>query len=501
MKIKIMKVMFGVLCMSCFFTATACLGETGEETGNIQFTQVDGGYSVSGVTDIINGKIEIPATYNNKAVVSIASGAFENQDELQEIVIADSVKTIGSRAFASCDQLSTIDFGEVEKIENNAFENCSRLKEIAFSQTLKTLGDEVFSGCNKLKELTFPDSVEFVGKKVASDLNSLKKVTIGGGMQTISENAFFDNDALEEVYISNNAPVTIGNYAFESCGVLHTVHFGDSLVAIGDNAFSKCIQLAEVNLGNKCQSIGAYAFGNCTHLTSVTIGTNLTVVGNRAFGECHTLVEVCNKSSFSLHAGSSDLGLLAKNALNVCKKDEDRKRYVGAQGIVYYKEGNELLVVGAVENESGLILQFDENTTKIYTYAFYANDNIVGVTFGPKVKEVGFKAFGWCYKLKTITMSESVTKIEKYAFYESHLLDTVIVGVGLKEVGENAFYNCKGLRQVFYRGDQAEFLEISFAEQNDKLINAQRYYYSEEQPTGEGKYWYYASNGGIRIWE
>ena len=500
MKRKIIISILGALCLGCTYMATACTNETSEDTGGLTFTQTDAGYVVSGVTQIVAGKVEIPQTYNNKAVVAIDSGAFENQDELQEIVIAENVKTIGARAFASCDQLITIDFGAVEKIENNAFENCSRLKEVTFSQTLVSLGDEVFLGCNKLKELNFPDSVESVGKKVASALESLKKVTIGSGMKTLGESAFLDNDALQEVHISADSALSIGNQAFESCGVLHTVKFGGT-VAIGEKAFFKCLQLVEAELGDNCKTIGAYAFSGCTHLTGVTLGVNLATVGERAFGDCHTLIEVCNKSAYPLSVGSSELGNVAKKALNVCTKEADKKRYIGEQGIVYYKDGNELSVVGAVKTESGLHLKFDENTTKIHTYAFYANGSIASVTFGEKVKEVGYKSFGWCTKIKTVTLSNSVTKLETYAFYENHFLDTVIVGTGLASVGENAFYKCKALRQVFYLGDQADFAKITFGASNEPFINATRYFYTETQPTGEGKYWYYASNGGIRIWE
>ena len=362
------------------------------------------------------------------------------------------------------------------------------------------MGDEVFLGCHKLKELSFPDSVERVGKKVATELEALKKITFGDSLQTIGESAFFDCDALQEVYISDDAPANIGSSAFQSCNALHTVHFGASLVSIGDNAFAKCNQLVEAELGDECVSIGAYAFGSCSHLTGVTLGAKVAIVGERAFGECQTLIEVCNKTTVSLTAGSADFGGVAKTALNVCTKEEDKKRYIGEQGIVYYKDGEELIVVGAVKTESGLHLKFDENTTKIHTYAFYNNGNIASVTLGDKVKEVGYKSFGWCTKIKTLTMSDSVVKLDANAFYENHFLDTVIVGTGLREVGEKAFYKCKALRQVFYRGEQADWAGIAFKEENTPIIDATRYFYSQKQPTGDGNYWYYAENGGIRIW-
>lgn len=509
MKRNIILSILGALCLGFTLCGVACTSEPTENTNGLTFTQTDGGYAVSGVSEIVGGKAEIPDEYNGKAVVAIADSAFENQDGLQEIVIADSVQTIGKRAFASCDQLTTINFGKITAIENNAFENCSRIKEIALPDSLTTVGDEVFSGCHKLKELVFPDSVQTVGKKVASALETLKRVEIGDSVETLGEQAFYDNDALQEVVISDNAPLTIGKEAFATCGVLHTVKFGAAVAEIGESAFAKCIQLVEAEIGDSCVSIGAGAFSGCFHLTGVTLGESLAVIGSNAFGDCHTLVEVCNKSQINIVKGATSNGKVASNALNVCRTESDKKRYIGEQGIVYYKDGEDLIVVGQVKTESGLDLTFDENTTEIYLRAFYSNGNIASVTLGPKVKKVGYRAFAWCTKIKTLTMSDSVETLEGMAFYKCSFMDTVIVGVGLKTAAIDAFYRCTAINKVFYKGNDTAWSAIDFdvtrsgvdAEANSNDIkNATRYYYSKTQPSGSANYWHYDENGGIRIW-
>ncbi|MBO4323293.1 MAG: hypothetical protein J5836_01380, partial [Clostridia bacterium] len=61
-------------------------------------------------------------------------------------------------------------------------------------------------------------------------------------------------------------------------------------------------------------------------------------------------------------------------------------------------------------------------------------------------------------------------------------------------IGWDAFYGCSGLTKVYYKGMAEEWDNISInneGDYNNYLINATRYYYSEEEPTESGNYWHY----------
>ena len=496
-----------ILCSLLFASALFCGAgcsfgsDVKEDENGFTYESVDGGYAVSGVKEVKKGKIVIPDKFNGKAVVAIAEGAFKDEDTLVEVVMPNSLQTVGVSAFADCDQLQTLTFGSaITEIENKAFENCLKITEVELPDSLISIGSEAFTGCNKLKEILLPDSVETVGEKAFYGLEALAYVEIGDGLKQVKTMAFADCEALKEVKISDNAPLEIGEKAFYSCQYLHTVTFGKEVKSIGVSAFASDIHLTEVKIGDKCRVIATGAFSGNFHLTSVTLGTGLASIGNNAFNECQTLVEVCNKSDLNVRKGDSGNGGVAKKALNVCEKEEDKKLYVGKQNVIYYQDGEELIAVGQKIKESGVALSFEENTTQILPMAFYNNNTIASVTIGDKVKSVGRKAFSWCTKIKTLVLGDSVTELGVEAFYSCTFMDSVVIGSGLKTVADNAFYKCNVLTNVFYKGTIGEWEQISFGANATKIADAKKYFYSETQPTGTANYWYYDENGALRVW-
>ena len=98
-------------------------GSSGEEEILIYVELPDGTYGVKAgekAKDV--AVIEIPDTYNGKAVTEIIDNGFENLTTLQEVRFPDSLKKIGSYAFRGCTSLSSITIPEnVTLIEKYAF--------------------------------------------------------------------------------------------------------------------------------------------------------------------------------------------------------------------------------------------------------------------------------------------------------------------------------------------------------------------------------------------
>lgn len=71
-----------------------------------------------------------------------------------DVVIPDSVTTIGDCAFYDCSSLESITLPEsVTSIGSLAFEGCSSLAGITIPQGVTEIGSRAFSGCTNLKEL------------------------------------------------------------------------------------------------------------------------------------------------------------------------------------------------------------------------------------------------------------------------------------------------------------------------------------------------------------
>ena len=109
-------------------------------------------------------KIELPDT-----VMEIGDEAFQccdwatgkGFDELESIVIPDSVTSLGSRLFWNCKSLENVILSNsITNIEKGAFENCTSLRNITIPNSVTSIGVWAFAGCTNLTNITIPSSVE-----------------------------------------------------------------------------------------------------------------------------------------------------------------------------------------------------------------------------------------------------------------------------------------------------------------------------------------------------
>ena len=72
------------------------------------------------------------------------------------IIIPDSVKNIGNRAFWDCENLKLIEIPDsVKSIGNDVFAYCRNLKSIIIPNSVKSIGNGAFWICESLKSLIF----------------------------------------------------------------------------------------------------------------------------------------------------------------------------------------------------------------------------------------------------------------------------------------------------------------------------------------------------------
>ena len=156
------------------------------------------------------------------------------------------------------------------------------------------------------------------------------------------------------------------------------------------------------------------AFYNCTGLTSVTIGNSVTSIGSSAFQYCYRLVEVYNKSSLTITAGSSNNGYVAYYAKNVYTTEDGSKLSTDENGYVIYTNGEERILVAYQGNETNLILP--DGITAINKYAFYYCSGLTSVTIPNSITSIDDYAFYNCSGLTSVTIPDIVTNIGQYAF-------------------------------------------------------------------------------------
>ena len=221
------------------------------------------------------------------SVTSIGFGAFFNCSSLSNIVIPDSVTSIGGAAFFICGSLSSIVIPDsVTSIGNSVFRGCSSLSEIVIPDSVTSIGNSAFSCCSSLSEVVIPSSVNSIGNSAFSCCSSLSKVVIPTSVTSIGHNVFQGCSSLSEIVIPDSV-TSIGNSAFSGCSSLSKIVIPTSVTSIGDWTFSGCSSLSEVVIPSSVTSIGGFAFKDCGSLSTIVIPSSVTSIGDWTFNGCN----------------------------------------------------------------------------------------------------------------------------------------------------------------------------------------------------------------------
>ena len=239
----------------------------------------------------VNGE-EVKDLVIPDSVTSIGGSAFAYCSSLTSVTIGNSVTSIGNCAFQSCSSLTSVTIGNsVTSIGNCAFQSCSSLTSVTIGNSVTSIGRQAFQYCAGLVSVTIPNSVTSIGYGTFEGCSSLISVTIPDSVTSIEQQAFANCSSLTSVTIGNSV-TSIGKYAFSDCSSLTSVTIGNSVTSIEQQTFAGCSSLTSVTIGNSVTSIGRQAFQYCAGLVSVTIPNSVTSIGRQAFSCCYGLTSV-----------------------------------------------------------------------------------------------------------------------------------------------------------------------------------------------------------------
>ena len=111
---------------------------------------------------------------------TIGEKAFSSSG-LKNVILSDTVASIGERAFYCCETLKTVSIGKgAVTVGKEAFYNCTALDSLTISESdaVKTLEDGAFGGCELLSAVVIPNKVTVKGN-VFSHCTRLHSITLG----------------------------------------------------------------------------------------------------------------------------------------------------------------------------------------------------------------------------------------------------------------------------------------------------------------------------------
>ena len=188
--------------------------------------------------------------------------------QLSELVLPESVVSIGDEAFLAAELSSVVLPAGVERIGVNPFRDCFRLREIAFSGPNQRYAAEypflvdvweskaVSCVAYGPESLTFPDSVSFIGDYCCSGLSEIRELVIPAGIRRIGARAFTGCHELRTVLIKETEALEIMKEAFEGCTGLSAVTVLGSVARIEENAFAGIRHLRYVH--TNCETVREY---------------------------------------------------------------------------------------------------------------------------------------------------------------------------------------------------------------------------------------------------
>lgn len=325
----------------------------------------------------------------------IADEAFSNLQNLEGVILPNSVTSIGDAAFM----------------------NCSGLTSATLSNTVNSIGSGAFRGCSGLTDLNIPNSVMSIGGYAFYGCSGLTNMTIGSLVTNIGSEAFYGCSALTSIKVQiddissfcNNAVVGLIKSSFGRSVLLidgngneiHEISVPADVTSIGDQAFQNCTGLISVVMPNSVTSIGSYAFWGCNNLTNVVIPTSVTSITGSSFHDCYNLSVKVPVTDYSAFCNNQIIYLVRHN--------------IGAPIYLIDEKGNTI--------EEFVI---PEGVTNIGEYAFY-----------------------YCMGLKNVRIPNSVTNFDGYAFEGCSDISSVIIGNGIQTIRTRAFRNCPKLTDVY----------------------------------------------------
>lgn len=270
--------------------------------GNFEFCSIDGVLFDADVHTLIQyPRAKTDECYSMPSSVSkIANSAF-SYCKIKELYVSYNLLEIGYFAFKDCKELSEIDRindlntlpNSVTIIDDYAFEGCSKLTSMRLPDSLKILGTNAFASTG-LKTVTIPAWIYMIGEGAFADCPDLVYIDNMSPIFRSIDGVLYEyhNDVLnlaaypagkkDESFTISKDVADIWPLAFSGCVNLKEVELPRTLMVVPNYAFYACYSLEKIDLSN-IVIVEALAFKDCISLKNVTFGDQIKSICEYSF--------------------------------------------------------------------------------------------------------------------------------------------------------------------------------------------------------------------------
>ncbi len=415
------------------------------------------GYSAD-ILESAGSPLRIPSSVQNNGkaytVTAINDNTFRYCSTIEKVVIPNTVKSIGAKAFYNCTSLNDVGIDVIQSqletikdeafyntaittfaitplvtnigagafyaakqlryvgimgnthlttIGTSAFANCISLEEFEIPSTVTSLGGGIFNACKALETVSLPDNLTTIPDYMFAYTYALKSINLPASVTSIGLQAF-QRSALESIDLKS--VTSIGERAFEYCNGLTSVTIPSSVTTIDVLAFNGCENLASVNIQNTF--LGTSQFYNCKLLKNVNFGPQVRTIGNAAF------------------AGSGLKNIVIPAQITTL----DNYAFHNCADLESVTIGNGVITVGTNDPFTGCAklenLTWDNDKINMSTLSATLKGQIKSVTFGTNITSIPENVLKDCSALKKVTIPENIESIGNSAFSGCTVMTDVI---------------------------------------------------------------------------
>lgn len=312
--------------------------------------------------------------------VKSISGSKKN---LETLVLADTVKTIGKYAFR----------------------NLTKLSSVTFSASLETIGEYAFDGCESLTVFNAPSSLKTIEYSAFAN-SGLETVTLNEGLESIlgkdnNWNAYpgpFENTKIKTLKVPSTVTKVCVFGRISSLETLYiSANFLNSVYTRNGSTSVRRLFLT----GGSLSMIDLFDDFYEVHFASGVTSTNTYKLYSNAL--------IVNESNVQISVPDDYVGEYVTSESAVTGK------FVAENDMIYYSYNGRKILVRYTGEKTVIEASDLSGITDIYNPAF-RNTNITSVTLPSSVKNIGEKAFSSCKSLSTVYIPSSVERIAGYAF-------------------------------------------------------------------------------------
>lgn len=347
----------------------------------------------------------------------IADGAFSEASEsgITEIILPDSVVSIGGSAFL----------------------NYKTLEQIVLPDSLKIIGDDAFWGCESLKTITIPENIDYIGGRAFYGCSSLENISLPDKGIEIHLDAFYDTDYYTNTSNWTNECLYIGN---------HMVDFNlTETEEIKIREGTKSIVFSDLNYKNPKiyipASVEKISHG-LTYLKSIEVSEN-----NPYFSSLDGVLFNKQKTKLIVYPSykNSESYTVPESVTEI-----DNSAFAGCASLqkINLPEGLEIIGEGAFANSDIASVVVPKSVESILRDTFSCCEKLKSVTIQQGVYKIEIGAFSGCASLESISLPDSIEYIAPYVFQDCAALKSIKIPENVDQISCGCFSFCISLEKV-----------------------------------------------------